>query len=616
MTETALRDVKLWSPIVASKTQPDGSTLIWREDPLGPYPEKITERLIHWATHTPNQPWIAQRTKMSEWRRVTYADALNTIRHLGQSILNHDLSVERPLVILSSNDIEHALIAMAAQFVGVPSAAISPAYSLISTDYAKLKDIASQVTPGLVFVSDCAPFQKAINAAFEADIPVVSTKGRIEGREHFSFEQFSATKPTQAVNEAYKAVGPDTIVKFLFTSGTTGSPKAVIQNHRMICSNQEMIADCYSFMRDEPPVVVDWAPWNHTASGNKVFYMVLYNGGTFYIDEGNPSPKGMEETVRNLHEISPTWYFNVPAGYELLVKAMEDDEDLRKNFFSRLKLLMYAGAGMAQHTWDRLSELAVETVGTRILLSTGLGSTETAPFALFCSEEQKESGNIGIPAQGITLKLIPAGDRLEARLKGPNITPGYWRNEKLTKEAFDEDGFYCLGDALRYAVEGKPARGFFFDGRIAENFKLNTGTWVAVGPLRAKLTDNMGGLIRDCVITGVNQMMLGALLVPFMPALRAIVPEEENLSDEAVISHPLVTEAIAKRLLAHARNATGSATRVMRAMMLIEPLSLDKGEVTDKGSLNQRAVLKHRADMVAAIYEPDDPRVIHVGKQV
>ena len=614
MTDTAMRDVKMWSPIIETEDRPDGSTLVWRGDALGEYPEKITEKLVHWAKEMPDQTWMAQRTESGDWRKISYSKALDKIRHLAQGILDHNLSLERPLVILSGNDIEHAMICLAAQFVGVPSAALSPAYSLISTDYAKLKDIAGQITPGLIFVADGEPFEKAIDAAFESDVPVVSVRNRAEGRTNISFADFVASKPTDAVDIAYDKVDGDTILKFLFTSGTTGSPKAVIQTHKMICSNQEMVADCYAYMRDEPPVVVDWAPWNHTASGNKVFYMVLYSGGTFYIDEGNPSPKGMETTIKNLREISPTWYFNVPAGYELLVKAMEKDAELRESFFRRNKLVMYAGAGMAQHTWDQLSDLAIKTLGVRVLRGTGLGSTETAPFAIFCSEDQKESGNIGIPAQGVILKLVPSSDKLEARIKGPNVTPGYWRNEKLTKEAFDEEGFYCFGDALRYAVPGDASKGFFFDGRIAENFKLNTGTWVAVGPLRAKLIDELGGLVRDCVITGENQMVLGALLVPFMPALRAIVPDEASLDDAGIISHPLVREAIAARLAAHAKNATGSANRVMRAMLLVEPLSLDKGEVTDKGSVNQRVILKHRADLVAAIYEDDDPRVMRVER--
>jgi len=362
-------------------------------------------------------------------------------------------------------------------------------------------------------------------------------------------------------------------------------------------------------------VVVDWAPWNHTAAGNKVFNLVLYNGGTYYIDGGKPSPKLIGETIRNLREIAPTWYFNVPAGYEMLVDAMERDPALRENFFSRLKLMMYAGAGMAQHTWDRLNQLAVETIGHRVLLATGLGSTETGPFALKCTEEQERAGNVGIPAQGVILKLVPDQDKLEARLKGPNITPGYWRDPKQTAAAFDEEGFYKLGDALRFAEPGHPEKGFFFDGRLAENFKLETGTWVAVGALRAKLVNELDGLARDAVIAGENQHELGALLLPFMPKLRSLVADEADLSDPEILAHPAVRERLAALLAEHAEKATGSATRVKRAILIEEEPSLDRGEITDKGSINQRAMLRNRGDLVAALYSDDDPRVIRAGKK-
>jgi feruloyl-CoA synthase len=356
--------------------------------------------------------------------------------------------------------------------------------------------------------------------------------------------------------------------------------------------------------------VVDWAPWSHTASGNKVFYLALYNGGSYYIDGGKPSPTGIAETIRNLRDVSPTWYFNVPAGYEMLVEAMERDPVLRASFFRDLKLMMYAGAGMARHTWERLLALSEQTLGALILLATGLGSTETAPFALFCTDEQSIPGNVGIPAQGVTLKLVPNGGKLEARLKGPHITPGYWRDPATTAAAFDDEGFYRLGDALRFAVPGKPSRGFFFDGRIAENFKLRTGTWVTVGALRARLVDALGGLVRDAAITGEDRDELGAILVPFLPAARALVPDEATLDDRAILAHPAVRARLRDLLACHAEAATGSATRISRAILLDEPPSLDAGEITDKGSINQRAMLRHRAPMIDALYRDEDPRVI------
>lgn len=602
-----LRQVRLWDPTLETQEREDGTLIISQVDALEPYPVKMTERLVHWAREAPDRTWMAQRDEAGEWRRVSYARALEAVRRLGQAMLDRGLSVERPLIILSGNDIEHALMALGAQYAGIPSAAISPAYSLVSSDYSKLRDIAAQLTPGLVFAAEGKRFAKAIEAVFPGGIETVAVRDIVDGQT--SFADLEATPASDEVERAHDAIGPDTVAKFLFTSGTTGSPKAVIQTQRLMCSNQEMIADCYAFLRDAPPVVVDWAPWNHTASGNKVFNLVIYNGGTYYIDGGKPTPAGIAETIRNLREISPSWYFNVPAGYEMLVQAMEEDAELRESFFRNLNMMMYAGAGMAQHIWDRLSALSVKTVGARVLLATGLGSTETGPFALMCTQDQTTAGNVGIPSRGVIMKLVPAGDKLEARLKGPSVTPGYWRNEKLTAEAFDEEGFYRLGDALRFAVPGDAAQGFYFDGRIAENFKLSTGTWVAVGALRAKLVDQMGGLVRDAAIAGEDREELGAILVPFMPAARALVPGGDRLSDAEILENEAVRREISARLADHVAAATGSASRVMRVILLDGDLSLDKGEVTDKGSINQRAILRHRAHLVDALFS-GDPRVI------
>ncbi|MFV0244218.1 MAG: feruloyl-CoA synthase [Qingshengfaniella sp.] len=615
-TTPKIRDVSMWKPELAWETRADGTTLIWREDTLTAHADRITDRALHWAEKTPDRTWMAQRGPDGAWRKISYADLARTLGHLGQALLDRNLSVDRPLLILSENSLEHAMIALAAQHVGIASAAISPAYSLVSTDYGKLRDIIEMITPGMIFAQDGAPFAAAIAATVPQDVPVASVTNPITtGHETLLWQDLTATPPRDAVRTAHAAVNPDTVAKFLFTSGTTGSPKAVIQTNRMLCANQEMILDCYAFMRDEPPVVVDWAPWNHTASGNKVFNMILYHGGTYYIDDGKPTPKGIAETIRNLKDISPSWYFNVPAGYEMLVEAMETDTALRETFFRDLKLLMYAGAGLALHTWNRLKRMSEETIGERVLLATGLGSTETAPFSLFCTDEQELPGNVGIPSRGITMKLVPVDDKLELRLKGPNITPGYWRSPDLTAAAFDEEGFYKIGDALRYAEPGNPAKGFFFDGRIAENFKLQTGTWVAVGKLRAQLTDQMGGLVRDVVISGENRKFLGAILVPFLPALRALVPDEADLSDAQIIAHPVVRQALAEKLAAHAAAATGSATRVVRALLIETPLHIDKGEVTDKGSVNQRAVLRERPHLVEILHETGGPRVIEATRQ-
>ena len=611
----AVPAVKLWSPHLAWEERLSGEILVWRRDPLGPYPEKLNERLAHWARVAPDRTWMADRRGRDAWRMVSYAEALDRVRRIGQFLLDRGLSVERPLLILSENSIEHALMALGAQHVGIASAAITPAYAS-AADLAKLTDICKQITPGLVFADDAAPFRRALDQVFDNGVPFVGLSNLPEGRpETISFDDVLGTEPTEAVDRAFAAVGPDTVAKFLFTSGTTGSPKAVIQTQRMLCSNQEMVADCYAFFRDEPPVVVDWAPWNHTASGNKVFNLVIYNGGTYYIDRGKPTPALIGQTLDNLRDVSPTWYFNVPAGFEMLVQAMREDQALRKSFFRDLKVLMYAGAGMAQHTWDSLVELSEATLGHQVPLGTGLGSTETAPFSIYCTDRQSRPGNIGVPAQGVTIKLVPFADKYELRLKGPNVTPGYWRNAQLTAEAFDAEGFYRIGDTVRFATPGDPRGGFYFDGRMAENFKLQTGTWVAVGPLREQFVNQFGGLIRDAVITGEDRTELGALLAPFMPALREIVADTQGMTDADVIRHPAVRTAIAAKLAEHQRKASGSATRISCVLIMSEPLRFENGEVTDKGSINQRAVLRHRKDLVEALYA-DAPSVIRVGKEI
>lgn len=590
-------------PLV-SETRPDGTVLVRQAAELGAWPRCITERFLHWAAVDPDRLWMAERGEDGKWVRMTYGQGAQAIRAIGAALLQQGLSVERPLLILSGNSLSHALMALGAQHVGIPSAALSPAYALSGEDRGKLAQVVAQLTPGLVFADHAAKFLPAIDAVLATDVVLVSRTGRSETRLSLDFDSLLATAPTPEADAAHAAVGPDTVAKFLFTSGTTGSPKAVIQTQGMLCSNQAMVAAAYDFLSQEPPVLVDWAPWNHTASGNKVFNMAIFHGGTYYIDDGRPTPADIGKTIRTLREVAPTWYFNVPIGYQFLLDAMETDEALADTFFTRLRMLMYAGAGMSQPVWDRLAAVAARKVPGGVPIVSGLGATETGPFALYYSDKKDRPGNIGVPALGVTLKLVPQEGKLEARLKSPSITPGYWRNPALTAAAFDEEGFYKLGDALRYAEPGEPSAGFIFDGRLAENFKLATGTWVAVGALRAGLVNAMGGLISDAVIAGEEKDDLRALLVPNWAALRELAGGGED-----VLSHPAVRAALAERLSAHARAATGSAARVVAALVLEEPLSFDRGEVTDKGSVNQRAVLRERADLVAALWAADD-RVI------
>ncbi|MEO8242690.1 MAG: feruloyl-CoA synthase [bacterium] len=601
MTSPRYRAVELWHPRLVDERRADGSWLLWQEEPLGPYPRCLSDRILHWAAQVPERTWMAERDATGGWRRVSYGQLGGLLGRVGSFLIGLGLSVERPLMILSGNSIEHAVLALGAQHVGIPSAAVAPAYALIG-DATKLAAVAGQVTPGAVFAGDLDKFGPAIARVFGPDVTVIGLGGSLPDRRVFGWSQVIGTDVSDTARARAAAVDGDAVAKFLFTSGTTGAPKAVIQTQRMLCSNMEMVRDCYAYLTDEPPVLVDWAPWNHVASGTKVFNMALYNGGTYYIDAGNPSPKGIQETIRNLREISPTWYFNVPAGYEMLVEAMETDAALAQTFYKDAKLLLYAGAGMAKHTWDGLERLSERTIGARTLLCAGLGSTETAPFALFCTDPQSGPGNIGIPAKGLVIKLVPTEGKLELHVKGPSVTPGYWRAPELAAQVFDAEGFYNMGDAVVPVDATDPAKGFRFDGRTAENFKLNTGTWVAVGTLRAALIDAMGGLIRDAVLAGEGEAELGALMVPFRPGLERLLPEGTELSDAALYAHPVVAAELARRLGAFAAQATGSSNRVARATLLVEPLRLEKGEVTDKGSINQRAVLRQRPEAVAALF--------------
>jgi feruloyl-CoA synthase len=611
-----LRPVRLAAPDCAVERRPDGTLLIRARTELGPYPDRITERLIHWAERTPERVFMADRDPATgAWRSVTYAQTLAQVRAIGAALLRRDLSAERPIMILSGNDIEHALLGLAAVHVGIPHAPISPAYSLVSTDFEKLRQIVELLTPGLVFASDGAAFARAIDATVPAEVEVAAARHPLADRRTTAFAELVATPPTGAVDAAFARTGPDTIVKFLFTSGSTGAPKAVINTQRMWCANQVQIAGALAYFQDEPPVIVDWAPWHHTAGGNHDVGLVLHNGGTFYVDDGKPLPGAIEATVRNLREVAPTWYFTVPKGYEALLPHLRADAQLRRTFFSRLKVLWFAGAGISQGVFDEIKRLAVETCGERIAFLTGFGSTETAPCALARTFESEIASNMGLPVAGLTLKLAPNEGKLEARVKGPNVTPGYWRAPELTAKAFDEDGFYRLGDTFTFADPADPTRGLLFGGRLAEDFKLATGTWVHVGPLRATVIEGLAPLARDAVVAGLDRPDIGLLIFPDVEACRRFVADPA--ADAAtVIRDPRLLAEFRRRLARLAAAATGSSYRVARALLLAEPPSLDAGELTDKGSLNQRAVLARRAAQVEALYAaPPAPDVIRIGEE-
>ena len=588
----------------------DGVVYLKSPESLGSYPVRITDRLEHWAAVAPGRAFLAQRDASGGWRTITYAETLDQVRRIAQSLLDRRLSPEKPVLIVSGNGIDHALLALAAMYVGVPYAPIAPAYSLQARDFGTLQQIIDRLKPGLVFAAEGAAFERALSQVALAGAEIVVSTSSPAALPSTPFGQLAATAATSAVDRARDTVGPDTIAKVLFTSGSTGHPKGVINTQRMLCSNQAMILSVMAFLGDEPPTLCCWLPWNHTAGGNHNFGIVLYNGGTFYIDEGKPTPGLFDVTLRNLREIAATAHFTVPRTYEMLLPHLRTDPVLRETFFRQLKLYFYAAAGLGQRFWDELRDLALDACGEELLIVTGFGATETAPFAFTTGGVGAVAGMIGLPAPGMEVKLAPVGTKKEARVRGPNITPGYWGDEALTRAAFDEEGFYRLGDAMEWVDPADPQRGLIFDGRLAEDFKLSTGTWVSVGPLRSKILMQAAGYAQDVVIAGHDRDFAGAMVFPNMTLCRQLSGLAPDTPARDVLAHPAILARFQATFDELARQATGSSTFVARAILLDVPPSLDAREITDKGSLNQKAVLRNRAAIVDDLYST--PPLAHV----
>ena len=605
--ETVLRDAEglFVEPVVDVEERADGSRILRSGIPLPEsYARCIGEWLEHWAREEPDALFLAERGADDAWVRLTYGEARRRVVAVATWLLKQNLSVERPVVILSDNSIEHAILALAAMHIGVPSCAISPGNSLMSKDFVKLKGNIELLRPGVIFAEPVERFGAALAAVADLHdgVIVAGSRGPCVGGAT-PFAALESESDEAAVMAAFERITPDTIAKFLFTSGSVGTPKAVINTHRMLCSNQLAKELVWPFLKVNRPVLVEWLPWSHTFGSNHNFNMILRWGGTIYIDEGKPVPGLIEKTVRNLKEISPTVYFNVPRAYDMLVPLLRKDAQLREVFFRRMNLIFYAGAALPQHLWSALEELSEQTTGTKVMMVSSWGSTETAPMCTDCHFPAVRSGVIGVPVPGTELKLLPVADKLEVRVRGPNIFPGYWKQPELSRQAFDEEGFYMIGDAVEFVDPDKPEQGLLFDGRVGEDFKLLTGTWVHVGSLRVKGIDAFKPVAQDIVVTGHDLDEVGFLIFPNVSECRALCPGlPEDASVEEVLSNPAVVNRVRQGMALMKQQGGGSSTYPARAMLMAEPPSVEAGEITDKGYINQRIVRTRRADLVDFLY--------------
>jgi feruloyl-CoA synthase len=604
LTKPAFRKIHWMERDIDVERRPDGVIVMKSLIPLMPYETHLPASLAKWAKERPDHTWLAQRAGDDrQWRRLSYGEAKRTADALTQALLDMKLAADGPVAILSGNSIEHALMTMAAMQARHPAAPVSPAYSLMSQDHAKLKYLFELIKPVAVMVQDGPTFQKALDALDLTDIKIIHVARPPTGIASTAYADMVATMVTPTVDASLAQIMPDTVGKLLFTSGSTGMPKAVINTQRMMTANAAMMMQTRP--RDpnaQPPVYLDWMPWNHTMGGNALFNPLLIDGGTLYIDDGRPMPGMIDETLRNLREISPTYYANVPAGYAAIASAMEKDDALARSFFKNLNLMAYGGARLPDDLYDRMQALAVRATGERIVFYTGWGCTETSPTSTGTYWDTERVGLIGLPFPGVELKMVPVDSKYELRLRGVNVMPGYYRQPDLTKAAFDEEGFYKIGDAGIFVDDNDPVQGLIFSGRVVEDFKLTTGTFVHVGSLRTDVIAAATPVVQDALITGQDRPYIGVLAWPNLPACRIMIGEPEATFAD-VVKHPAVLACLKKGLQAHNASCEGaSSRRIARAMFMVEPASIDGNELTDKGYINQRAGLERRAALVAQLY--------------
>jgi len=598
-----LRPIAYGKPQIVCERLADGNPRCRSTEPLQRCDPSLAQLFRAAVERNPGSLFLAERGAGGTWRKLTYAEARERVDGLAQSLLERGLSAERPVMILSANSIDHALMTLAGHTAGIPVAPISVAYSLQSQDHAKLKHIAELLDPGFIYVADTAPFATAL-AAFDAhDAEIVAARNGANLERVTPFDQMMQTRPGPAVEQAARSIAPETIAKFLFTSGSTGLPKGVINTHGMLTANQQQLAQIWPFITEAPLVLLDWLPWNHTFGANHNFNLVLRHAGALFIDGGRPVPGLIEQTARNLGEVSPAIYFNVPAGYAALLPFLEKDETLARSFFAKLRLIFYAGAALPQDLWERLEAVSVRATGERVPMTSSWGTTETAPLATAAHFVIERAGSIGVPVPGVELKLVPAGDKLEVRVRGPNVTPGYWKRPDLTAVAFDADGFYKPGDAVRFADPADPGKGIVFDGRLAEDFKLTTGTWVHVGALRVEALAAASPALQDAIIAGENREFIAMLAWLNAPGCQKLAECDAPRCDLA--RHPSVRDHVARSIAKWNSGRPGSSQRIARILLMPDAPSIDGNEITDKGYVNQRLALARRKAEVERLYRAD-----------
>jgi feruloyl-CoA synthase len=608
-----LRPLAYAAPAVRCEKMHDGSISYRSTEPLLPHDASLARLFRSAVERNPSGLFLAEREAAGNWRRLTYVAAGEMVDALAQGMVERGLSAERPIMILSGNSIEHALLTLAGHTAGVPVAPISVAYSLQSQDHAKLQHICALLDPGLIYVADTGPFAKALtalDAGAQSKAEVLADRDGANLGRVTLFDEMLRHRPGATLQDAATAIRANTIAKFLFTSGSTGLPKGVINTHGMLTANQQQLAQIWPFLEEQPLVLVDWLPWNHTFGANHNFNLIVRHAGSLFIDAGRPVPGLVEQTVRNLGDVSPTIYFNVPAGYAALLPFLEREASLAKAFFAKLRLIFYAGAALPQDIWERLEKVSERAIGQRVPMTSSWGTTETSPLSTAAHFILERAGSIGVPVPGVELKLVPAGNKLEVRVRGPNVTPGYWKRADLTAEAFDEDAFYKPGDAVRFADAADPNKGIEFDGRLGENFKLTTGTWVSVGALRIRLLAATSPAVLDIVIAGENREFIGILVWLNAAGCQQVIGHPAPLHELA--AHPSVRGHVRQALAQWNMQHRGSSERVARALLLGDAPSIDANEITDKGYVNQRLALERRQADVKRLFaaEPDQGLIL------